>query len=128
MEKTFSLNLTPTIFMGNPQLRLSEALVTKLDIETTIRLRAHCTLGPLVGFYNTYITVKLTISRIECHLLGENGYWIILLYAIDYLPLISNRVFVNLYIYISEYGAQICKFSKPYSFKVINIVLIHIFK
>ena len=39
------------------------------------RLGGHYTLAPppppLVGFYDTFITVKLTISRIECHLLDE---------------------------------------------------------
>ena len=31
------------------------------------RLRAHCNLGPhLRGFYDTYVTVKLTVSHVGC--------------------------------------------------------------
>ena len=36
----------------------------------------------LVGFYDTYIIVKRTIFRIECHLLDKNGCWMKLLFAI----------------------------------------------
>ena len=42
-----------------------------ISVIDSIGLRSHCNLGPPSGIHDTYITVKLTIFRIECHLLGE---------------------------------------------------------
>ena len=54
-------------------------------------MKAHCTLGPLVGFHNTNISVKLTIFRIKGHLLDGNLISL-LLYAVEYLPLITKYI------------------------------------
>ena len=80
-----------------------------------------------MGFYDTYITVKLTISRIECHLLDEK--WML------GKPTVCNRLsapdfqkfhFCE-FIYMRKWSPNL-QILNPIAKKLIYIVLNHIFK
>ena len=77
-------------------------------------------------YYDTHITVKLTISLIECHVLAKNGCWISQLYAIDKCPISKYFIFcefINMIIWSPN-----LQILKLHSLQLIFIVLTHIFK
>ena len=77
-----------------------------------------------MGFYDTYIIVKLTISRIECHLLDER--WML------GKPTVCNRLsapdFQKIHFCEFIYMSPNLQILNPIAKKLIYIVLNHIFK